>query len=101
MPTTAVNNTALGDVLYVEQPEAQQMLVDVFGSQLETPSNPPPNEAGQTPLPPVITPTTTTTAPATTTTGQSGATTTTKPAGTPNPTLTSVPDYDPVPCTPK
>jgi LCP family protein required for cell wall assembly len=102
LPTTAVNNTALGDVLYVEQPETQQMLVDVFGSQLETPSNPPPNEAGETPLPPVVTPTTTTTAPATTTTkGQSGATTTTKPAGTPNPTLTSVPDYDPVPCTPK
>jgi LCP family protein required for cell wall assembly len=102
LPTTAVNNTALGDVLYVEQPETQQMLVDVFGSQLETPSNPPPNEAGETPLPPVVTPTTTTTAPATTTTkGKSGATTTTKPAGTPNPTLTSVPDYDPVPCTPK
>lgn len=101
LPTTAVNNTALGDVLYVEQPEAQQMLVDVFGSQLETPSNPPPNEAGQTPLPPVVTPTTTTTAPATTTTKGGSGTTTTKPAGTPNPTLTSVPDYDPVPCTPK
>jgi LCP family protein required for cell wall assembly len=101
LPTTAVNNTALGDVLYVQQPESQQMLVDVFGSQLETPSNPPPNEAGQTPLPPAVTATTTTTAPATTTTkGKSGATTTTA-AATPNPTLTSVPNYDPVPCTPK
>jgi LCP family protein required for cell wall assembly len=101
LPTLAVNNTALGDVLYVQEPETQQMLVDIFGSQLETPSNPPPNEAGQTPLPPVVTPTTTTTAPATTTTkGKSGATTTTV-ASTPHPTLTSVPDYDPVPCTPK
>jgi LCP family protein required for cell wall assembly len=101
LPTTAVNNTALGDVLYVEQPETQQMLVDVFGTQLETPSNPPPNEAGQTPLPPVVTATTTTTAPTTsTTTSKSGVTTTTA-APTPNPTLTSVPAYDPVPCTPK
>jgi LCP family protein required for cell wall assembly len=101
LPTTAVNDTALGDVLYVEQPETQQMLVDVFGTQLETPSNPPPNEAGQTPLPPVVTATTTTTAPTTsTTTSKSGVTTTTA-APTPNPTLTSVPAYDPVPCTPK
>jgi hypothetical protein len=102
LPTLAVNNTALGDVLYVQQPETQQMLVDVFGSQLETPSNPPPNQAGQTPLPPVVTATTTTTAPTTTTTSKSGGTTTTTTkVATPNPTLTSVPDYDPVPCTPK
>jgi LCP family protein required for cell wall assembly len=103
LPTLAVNNTALGDVLYVQQPETQQMLVDVFGSQLETPSNPPPNQAGQTPLPPVVTTTTTTTAPSTTTTKPKtgGTTTTTTKVATPNPTLTTVPDYDPVPCSPK
>ncbi|MGH3732685.1 MAG: LCP family protein [Acidimicrobiales bacterium] len=92
LPTYAANNTALGDVLYVQQPEAQQMLVRVFGSQLDTPADPPPNEAGQTPLPPRVTPTASATA--ATTSKKSHASTTTT-----NPTL-AAPSYDPVPCTP-
>ncbi len=98
LPTYPVNNTALGDVLYVQEPETQQMLVDIFGSQLETPSNPPPNEAGQTPLPPVVTTTTSTTTTTTPSTTSTHKKTTTTPAT--NPTLAGVPDYDPVPCTP-
>src|SRR5579863_6743558 len=62
------------DVETVEQPEAQQMLVSIFGSSLLRPTNPPPNAAGQVIPPPVITPTTTTSL---------GHTTTTKPHHTP------------------
>ena len=60
LPTVAANNTSLGDVLYVDQPAAQQLLVNIFGNQLEAPTNPPPNTALQTPPPPVVTTTTTT-----------------------------------------
>jgi LCP family protein required for cell wall assembly len=97
LPTYPVNSTALGDVLYVQEPETQQMLVDIFGTQLETPSNPPPNEAGQTPLPPVVTTTTSTTTATTPSTTSTHHKTTTPAA---NPTLAGVPPYDPVPCTP-
>jgi LCP family protein required for cell wall assembly len=48
----------VGAVLFVKQPDAQQMLVNIFGSQLLTPTNPPPNTAMHTPLPPVVTTTT-------------------------------------------
>ena len=37
--------TPWGDVLFVQQPEAQQLLVSVFGSELTTPTSPPPNTA--------------------------------------------------------
>jgi hypothetical protein len=92
--TPAVVNGA--DVEVVEEPQAEQMLTSLFGSSLLRPTNPPPNAAGLTPMPPIITPTTTT-APA-------GTATTTKthhPVTTPtvNPTL-AVPSFDPVPCTP-
>ena len=49
------------DVETVEEPEAEQMLVNIFGSSLQRPTNPPPNAAGQVIAPPVIAPTTTTT----------------------------------------
>jgi LCP family protein required for cell wall assembly len=84
------------DVEVVEEPQAEQMMVNIFGSTLLRPTNPPPNSAGQTPMPPVITPTTTTTARTTTTTKYHHAPTTTP---TINPTL-AVPAFDPVPCTP-
>jgi anionic cell wall polymer biosynthesis LytR-Cps2A-Psr (LCP) family protein len=84
------------DVEVVEQPYAEQLLVNIFGSSLQRPTNPPPNSAGQTPMPPVITPTTTTTVhKSTVTTTKHHASTTT----TTNPTL-AVPSFDPVPCTP-
>jgi LCP family protein required for cell wall assembly len=84
------------DVETVEEPEAEQMLVNIFGNTLQRPTNPPPNAAGQVIAPPVITPTTTTTVRTTTTTKHHHSPTTTP---TINSTL-SVPPYDPVPCTP-
>jgi hypothetical protein len=96
LPTVAEDNTDLGDVLYVAQPYAQQQLVSVFGSQLEKPTNPPPNTDNQSVQPPyvaVTTPTSTTT-PKTTKKHTSTTTTTTT-----NPTLAQ-PNFDPTPCTP-
>jgi len=84
------------DVEVVQQPEAQQLLVNIFGNTLQRPTNPPPNAASQTPMPPVIAPTTTTTVRTTTTTKHHHAPTTTP---TINPTL-AVPPFDPVPCSP-
>jgi LCP family protein required for cell wall assembly len=84
------------DVEVVEQPQAEQLLVNIFGSSLLRPTNPPPNAAGVPQAPPVITPTTTTTLATTTTTKHHHAPVTTP---TVNPTL-AVPAYDPVPCTP-
>ncbi|HUC06325.1 MAG TPA: LCP family protein [Acidimicrobiales bacterium] len=77
----------LGDVLTVDQPAAQQMLVNVFGSSLETPADPPPDASGYPQPPPSVTATT-----APPTSSSSGATTT--------PTTTPPPSYDPTPCTP-
>jgi LCP family protein required for cell wall assembly len=84
------------DVEVVEQPYAQQLLVKIFGNTLLRPTNPPPNAAGQTPMPPVIAPATTTTMHTTTTTKHHHAPPTTPAV---SPTL-AVPSYDPVPCTP-
>ncbi len=101
LPTTAtVINGA--DVLIVSQPAAQQMLVNIFGSSLLAPTNPPPNAQLQTPMPPVITPTTSTTVKTTTTVKKT--TTTKRTKKTPTTTTTNptnvVPYFDPVPCTP-
>ena len=59
LPTVAANGFgSLGDVLTVDQPAAQQMLVNIFGSSLVTPTNPPPDAAGNPNPPPPVTPTT-------------------------------------------
>ena len=97
MPVTSGQIASLGDVLFVQQPEAQEMLVNVFGSQLLTPADPPPNSALQTPLPPVVTTTTSTTTTTLKDTKKHTLTPTT--TTTINPTL-AVPSFDPVPCTP-
>jgi LCP family protein required for cell wall assembly len=73
----------LGDVLVPEQPEAQELLVSVFGSSLEAPTNPPPGADGYPQSPPTVTPTT----------AAAGTQTTT-------PTTTPPPSFDPTPCTP-
>jgi hypothetical protein len=67
------------------------MLVDIFGSSLQTPTNPPPDVNGVPHEPPVITPTTVapTTAPSQ---GHAAATTT--------PTTTPPPSYNPTNCSP-
>jgi LCP family protein required for cell wall assembly len=83
------------DVEVVEEPQAEQLLVNLFGSSLLRPTNPPPNAAGVALMPPVITPTTTTTLRTTTTTKSHHPVTT----PTLNPTL-AVPTFDPTPCTP-
>ena len=73
LPTVATNGFgSLGDVLTIDQPAAQQMLVNIFGSSLVTPTNPPPDANGYPEQPPPVTPTT---APPTTTPSKSTATT--------------------------
>jgi LCP family protein required for cell wall assembly len=103
LPVTDGQVSGLGDVLFAEQPEAQQLLVNIFGNQLLTPTDPPPNSALQTPLPPAVTTTTSTT----TTTLAKTKTTTKHKHDTTSPTTTTtinasqvVPNFDPVPCTP-
>lgn len=69
-----------GSVLVVNQPATQQLLVNVFGSSLVKPTNPPPNAQLQTPQPPFVPlPTTTTTVKPTGTTTKHPVTTTTQP----------------------
>jgi len=95
IPTVSGTSPALGDVLYTVQPQMQELLVNIFGSQLKQPTNPPPNTTGATPMPPVIsTPTTTTTAPVKTKHSSSGAVTTTT---TPVPTDSGY-SFDPKAC---
>ena len=98
LPTEAANGFGnLGDVLTVQQPEAQQMLVNTFGSDLTTPSNPPPDAAGYPNPPPPIPPTTV--PPATPTTASSGSK---SGSGSIATTTTTVPppSFNPTPCTP-
>ncbi len=100
LPSVSAVDPSVGDVLFVDQPAAQQMLVNIFGDQLISPTNPPPNAQLQTPMPPVVSTTSTTTTTVNTGTTvkrvhHSGPTTTT----TVNPSA-QVPYFDPVPCTP-
>ncbi|HEX3334089.1 MAG TPA: LCP family protein [Acidimicrobiales bacterium] len=81
--------SGLGDVLTVDQPAAQQMLVNVFGSSLQTPTNPPPDANGYPQPPPAVTSTTTPAAPA-------GST----PAASTTPTTTPPPTFNPTTCNP-
>ncbi len=83
------------DLLFVQQPAAQQMLVDIFGSELVAPTNPPPNEAFQTPAPPNLT--TSVTSSSTTSAPSHASTSTTPTTSTTLPT-TATPSFDPVPC---
>jgi LCP family protein required for cell wall assembly len=79
-----------GDVLVVQQPEAQQLFVKVFGANgLINVTNPPPNARLQPIIPPVVT--TTTAPPAGSSTGSTGSTTVTTPTR-------DVPWWDPSLC---
>jgi LCP family protein required for cell wall assembly len=95
LPTEAANDFGdLGDVLTVQQPEAQQLLVNTFGSDLQSPTNPPPNASGDAPPPPDITPTTLPPTPKTTP-GK------TAPTPAPTTTPTTIPSsFNPTPCSP-
>ncbi len=105
LPTVPATVAPVGDVLFTQEPQAQQLLVNIFGSSLLTPTNPPPNAQLQTPMPPVVpTTTTTTTIASTSTTRATSSTTKTTKSTTAtkspaNPTAV-VPYFDPVPCTP-
>jgi LCP family protein required for cell wall assembly len=92
LPTEAANGFGdLGDVLTVLQPEAQQMLVNTFGSSLQTPTNPPPDASGNPNPPPPITPTTVAPATPSESSGASGT------AGT-TPTTVPPPSFNPTNC---
>ena len=102
LPTVASSSFGgLGDVLTVDQPAAQEMLVTIFGSSLEAPTNPPPDAAGYANPPPTISTTTTTTTTTTTAAGAHGGAT--RGASTPvtaAPAAVAPPSFDPVPCSP-
>ncbi len=90
LPTVAANGFGnLGDVLTVDQPAAQQMLVSIFGSSLVTPTNPPPDAAGNPNPPPTITPTTAAAASPATPAAGAATTLTTAPPQSFNPTTCS------------
>jgi LCP family protein required for cell wall assembly len=96
--------TPWGDVLFVQQPETQQLLVSVFGSALTTPASPPPNTALVSAPPPDVSASTATggTSTSTSTSGAApttGTTATTAPATTTT-TQPPTPSFDPVPCKP-
>jgi LCP family protein required for cell wall assembly len=94
LPTQSSNAfSGLGDVLTVDQPAAQQMLANIFGSSLEAPTDPPPNVNGVPTPPPVVT-TTTTAPPSTSSTAAGGS------AATTTPTTTPPPSFNPTNCTP-
>ncbi len=79
LPTESSNAfSGLGDVLTVNQPAAQQMLANIFGSSLVAPTDPPPNVNGVPTPPPVVT-TTTTAPPSTASTAAGGSAATTTP----------------------
>jgi LCP family protein required for cell wall assembly len=90
LPTVAANGFgSLGDVLTVDQPAAQQMLVNIFGSSLITPTDPPPDASGNPNPPPPTTPTTV--VPASSSTAAAASST---------PATTPPPSFNPVPCSP-
>jgi LCP family protein required for cell wall assembly len=90
LPTLPVNGFGgLGDVLVVDQPAAQQMLVNTFGSSLTAPTNPPTDAAGNPNPPPAVTPTTVPPPPA----GRHAAAPTTT-------TVPPPPPYNPTACHP-
>jgi LCP family protein required for cell wall assembly len=94
LPTTGVGYVSpWGDVLFADQPAAQQMLVATFGSQLASPATPPPNTSLETPQPPLVTPTT---QPPTTAASSGSAT-----SSATTPQATPPPSFDPVPCATK
>ncbi len=76
----------LGSVLAVEQPAAQQLLVNLFGSDLLQPTDPPPGAGGSPNPPPTVTPTTAAPAPPAASGAPATATPTTAPPQPFNPT---------------
>jgi LCP family protein required for cell wall assembly len=89
MPTYSEDSetfAGLGDVLFVQEPDAQQTITQFLGQAPETATTPPPDPDGDPTTVPTTVPATGTTAPGETTTPASSTTTTT------------VPNFDPTPC---
>lgn len=107
LPTTAGQDPAVGDVLFAQQPQAQQMLVNIFGSQLLAPTNPPPDALLATPMPPSVRATVHggTTKAGTTAFEANNTSTKVNLVSKTSSTTTTIPTpgaqyFDPVPCTP-
>jgi LCP family protein required for cell wall assembly len=95
LPTTNVGYVSpWGDILFAAQPQTQQMLVNLFGSSLVTPTSPPPGTDLQPNPPPPVNQTPTTT-PAST-----SATTAPAAAAAPTTTTPAAPSFDPTACSP-
>ena len=105
LPTAPGSYGNLGSILLVQEPAMQNMFFQIFGSQLEKPTNPPPiNSAGYSPGWTI--PTTTTVKTAAVVIPQSGAKFLVNLAATTaTTTTTTAPEgdqyFDPTPCTPK
>ncbi len=83
LPTTTIGAvTPWGDVLFVNQPADQELLVKIFGSQLTHPTAPPPDTTLTPATPPAVSATSSTAAPST----------------APPPSPTKTPTFDPTPC---
>ncbi len=95
LPTTTVGAvTPWGDVLFVDQPADQELLVKTFGSELMAPTAPPPGTTLQPEYPPTVPVTSTTTSARTA--GGSRVGTVAARVSAPNTT----PTFDPTPCSP-
>jgi len=102
LPTEAANGfEGLGDVLTEAQPEAQQMLVDIFGNSLIAPSDPPPDAEGVPNPPPAVTPSTLApTAAAGSGTAGAGGSSAASGASAVATTTTPPPSFNPTVCSP-
>lgn len=90
---TGGNVPGYGDSLFVNQPAAQQLLVSIFGTELTTPTTPPPNQTLQPEPPPTsVSPSIPTTS------GAGGASQPANAYSTAE--LDTTPPYDPTPCSP-
>ncbi len=91
LPTTSIGAvTPWGDVLFVQQPADQDLLVKIFGGELAAPSAPPPGTTLEPEPPPASVPATT----GSVASGSSGA----APGTVTAPNVT--PTFDPTPCSP-
>ncbi|MDH2904059.1 MAG: LCP family protein [Actinomycetota bacterium] len=104
LPTAPGTYGSLGSILFVQEPAMQKVLYQIFGSQLQKPTNPPPiNSAGYSPGWTVPTTSATTSA---VVVPSSGAKFLVNLAASTATTTTTIPPegdqyFDPTPCTPK
>ncbi|NNN08532.1 MAG: LCP family protein [Acidimicrobiaceae bacterium] len=104
LPTAPGSYGNLGSILFVQEPTMQKLLYQIFGSQLQKPTNPPPvNSAGYSPGWTIPTTTATTSSVVIPSTGAKFLVNVAASTAT---TTTTIPPegqqyFDPTPCTPK